>query len=39
VKAVLAQRGAMKALLRPPMDLPTQSQQARVTAALQSFER
>jgi 4-hydroxy-tetrahydrodipicolinate synthase len=39
VKAVLAQRGAMKARLRPPMDLPTQSQQARVTAALESFER
>jgi len=38
VKVALAQRGAMAARLRPPMDLPTPGQRARVIAALQIFE-
>jgi 4-hydroxy-tetrahydrodipicolinate synthase len=38
VKVALAQRGAMAARLRPPMDLPTPGQRARVLAALQIYE-
>lgn len=38
VKVALAQRGAIAARLRPPMDLPTPGQRARVLAALQIFE-
>jgi 4-hydroxy-tetrahydrodipicolinate synthase len=38
VKVALAERGAMAARLRPPMDLPTPGQRARVVAALQIFE-
>jgi len=38
IKVALAERGAMAARLRPPMDLPTPGQRARVVAALQIFE-
>jgi 4-hydroxy-tetrahydrodipicolinate synthase len=38
VKVALAERGAMCARLRPPMDLPTPGQRARIVAALQIFE-
>jgi 4-hydroxy-tetrahydrodipicolinate synthase len=38
VKVALSQRGALAARLRPPMDLPTPGQRARVIAALQIFE-
>jgi 4-hydroxy-tetrahydrodipicolinate synthase len=37
-KTALAHRGAMQARLRPPMDLPTPGQKARVIAALEIFE-
>ncbi|HEU4580876.1 MAG TPA: 4-hydroxy-tetrahydrodipicolinate synthase [Polyangiaceae bacterium] len=39
VKAALAHRGMIAARLRPPMDLPTPGQRARVVAALQMFEQ
>jgi 4-hydroxy-tetrahydrodipicolinate synthase len=39
VKAALAQRGMIAARLRPPMDLPTPGQRARVVAAVQIFEQ
>jgi 4-hydroxy-tetrahydrodipicolinate synthase len=38
VKVALAHRGAIAARLRPPMDLPTPGQRARVLAALQIYE-
>jgi 4-hydroxy-tetrahydrodipicolinate synthase len=38
VKAALAHRGAIQPRLRPPMDLPTPGQKARVIAALAMFE-
>jgi 4-hydroxy-tetrahydrodipicolinate synthase len=38
VKAALAERGCLEPLMRPPMDLPTPGQRARVMAALQVFE-
>jgi 4-hydroxy-tetrahydrodipicolinate synthase len=38
IKVALAERGAMSARLRPPMDLPTPGQRARIVAALQIFE-
>lgn len=38
IKVALAHRGALAARLRPPMDLPTPGQRARVIAALQIFE-
>lgn len=38
IKVALAHRGAMAARLRPPMDLPTPGQRARVIGALQIFE-
>lgn len=38
IKAALAERGAIKACIRPPLDLPTPGQKARVVAALQMFE-
>jgi 4-hydroxy-tetrahydrodipicolinate synthase len=37
-KTALAHRGAMQARVRPPMDLPTPGQKARVIAALEIFE-
>jgi len=38
VKAALAQRGQIQPYTRPPMDLPTPGQRARVVAALDIFE-
>jgi len=38
IKVALAQRGALAARLRSPMDLPTPGQRARVLAALEIFE-
>ncbi|MEO8184081.1 MAG: 4-hydroxy-tetrahydrodipicolinate synthase [Deltaproteobacteria bacterium] len=38
IKVALAQRGALAARLRPPLDLPTPGQRARVLAALEIFE-
>ncbi|MEY4549593.1 MAG: hypothetical protein RL685_5788, partial [Pseudomonadota bacterium] len=38
IKVALAHRGVIAARLRPPMDLPTPGQRARVLAALQIFE-
>jgi 4-hydroxy-tetrahydrodipicolinate synthase len=38
IKVALARRGAIQARMRPPMDLPTPDQQARVLAALALFE-
>lgn len=39
VKAALAHRGALQAYVRPPLDLPTPGQKARLIAALEIFER
>jgi 4-hydroxy-tetrahydrodipicolinate synthase len=38
VKSALAQRGMIQAHVRPPLDLPTPGQKARVLAALEMFE-
>jgi dihydrodipicolinate synthase/N-acetylneuraminate lyase len=38
IKAALAQRGQIQPYTRPPMDLPTPGQRARVVAALDIFE-
>ena len=38
VKAALAHRGQIQAYLRPPLDLPTPGQKARLLAALDMFE-
>jgi 4-hydroxy-tetrahydrodipicolinate synthase len=38
VKSALAQRGLIQAYVRPPLDLPTPGQKARVIAALEMFE-
>jgi 4-hydroxy-tetrahydrodipicolinate synthase len=38
VKAALAQRGLVQPYVRPPMDLPTPGQKARLVAALEMFE-
>jgi 4-hydroxy-tetrahydrodipicolinate synthase len=38
VKAALAHRGLIQAHVRPPLDLPTPGQKARVIAALEMFE-
>jgi 4-hydroxy-tetrahydrodipicolinate synthase len=38
IKSALAQRGLIQAYVRPPMDLPTPGQRARVVAALEIFE-
>jgi 4-hydroxy-tetrahydrodipicolinate synthase len=38
VKTALAQRGLMQSYVRPPLDLPTPGQKARILAALEMFE-
>ncbi len=38
VKSALAHRGLMQARVRPPLDLPTPGQKARVVAAIEMFE-
>jgi 4-hydroxy-tetrahydrodipicolinate synthase len=38
VKAALAHRGLLQAYVRPPLDLPTPGQKARVVAALEIYE-
>jgi 4-hydroxy-tetrahydrodipicolinate synthase len=38
IKSALAQRGLIQAHVRPPLDLPTPGQKARVLAALEMFE-
>jgi 4-hydroxy-tetrahydrodipicolinate synthase len=38
VKAALAHRGLIQPYIRPPLDLPTPGQKARVVAALEMFE-
>jgi 4-hydroxy-tetrahydrodipicolinate synthase len=38
VKTALAQRGLMQSYVRPPLDLPTPGQKARILAALEIFE-
>jgi 4-hydroxy-tetrahydrodipicolinate synthase len=38
VKSALAHRGKLQAYVRPPLDLPTPGQKARVIAALEMFE-
>jgi dihydrodipicolinate synthase/N-acetylneuraminate lyase len=38
VKTALAQRGLMQNYVRPPLDLPTPGQKARIVAAIEMFE-